>query len=37
MNNNLTIPNNIQVGFQNRTDTYTGKLAYVVFKDAKGK
>lgn len=37
MNNSLTIPDNIQVGFQDRTDTYTGKLAYVVYKDSTGK
>lgn len=36
MNDSLTIPNNIQVGFNNRSDTYTGKLAYVVYKDNKG-
>lgn len=32
----MIIPTNIHVGFQTRKDTYTGKLAYVVFKDAKG-
>ena len=36
MNNSLTIPDNLQVGFNNRSDTYTGKLAYVVYKDTKG-
>lgn len=37
MKDSLIIPDNIQVGFNTRTDTYTGKLAYVVYKDAKGK
>lgn len=32
----LTIPDNIKVGFQKRSDTYSGKLAYVVFRDTKG-
>ena len=29
--NNLFIPEKIKVGFQEREDTYTGKLAYVVY------
>lgn len=33
----LNIPPKINVGFQKRDDTYTGKLAYVVYTDAKGK
>lgn len=33
----LKIPQKICVGFQNRTDTYTGKLAYVIYYDNKGK
>lgn len=34
--NNLFIPDKIRVGFQKREDTYTKKLAYVVFyKDGK--
>lgn len=33
----LNIPPKINVGFQSRKDTYTGKLAYVVYTDAKGK
>ena len=37
MNDKLNIPKVIKVGFQNRTDTYTGKLAYVVYIDNKGK
>lgn len=32
----LNIPEKINVGFQNRQGTYTGKLAYVVYTDAKG-
>ena len=32
----LNVPKTISVGFQERKDTYTGKLAYVVFTDAKG-
>lgn len=33
---NLFIPKKIKVGYQNRTGTYTGKLAYVVYIDNKG-
>ena len=33
----IYIPNKINVGFQNRDDTYTGKLAYVIYYDEKGK
>lgn len=36
MKTQLTIPPQINVGFQNRSDTYTGKLAYVVYTDSKG-
>ena len=32
----FNIPKKINVGFQNRADTYTGKLAYVVYTDDKG-
>jgi hypothetical protein len=32
----MIIPKTITVGFQNRSDTYTGKLGYVVYTDAKG-
>lgn len=32
----LFIPAKIRVGFQNREDTYTGRLAYVIYYDAKG-
>lgn len=34
---NLFIPKKIRVGFQNRSDTFTGKLAYVIYYDEKGK
>jgi hypothetical protein len=37
MKSTLTIPQTIKVGFQNRDDTYTGKLAYVIYTDQKGK
>ncbi len=32
----LLIPSKIRVGFQNRSGTYTGKLAFVIFYDQKG-
>jgi hypothetical protein len=34
---NLYIPSKIKVGFQKRSDTFTGKLAYVIYFDEKGK
>lgn len=37
MNNLLNIPSKIMVGYQNRGGTYTGKLAYVIYYDEKGK
>jgi hypothetical protein len=37
MKTNIFIPSKINVGFQNRNDTYTGKLAYVIYYDEKGK
>lgn len=37
MNNNIFIPKRINVGFQNRSDTYTKKLAYVIYFDEKDK
>jgi hypothetical protein len=37
MQSNLKIPDDIKVGFVNRTDTYSGKLAYVISKGRKGK
>ena len=33
----IYIPNRINVGYQNRADTYTGKLAYIIYYDNKGK
>lgn len=36
MKSNLYIPKKIHVGFQKRDDTYTGKLAYVIYEDEKG-
>jgi hypothetical protein len=37
MNDKLYIPERINVGYQLREDTYTGKLAYVIYWDSKGK
>lgn len=37
MKSNIFIPKTINVGYQNRGDTYTGKLAYVIYYDEKGK
>lgn len=36
MNNLLFIPKTIRVGFQKRSGTYTGNLAYVIYYDQKG-
>lgn len=36
-NERLNIPTKLKVGFQKRTDTYSGKLAYVTYVDKKGK
>ena len=33
----IYIPEKIKVGYQNRDDTYTKKLAYVIYYDEKGK
>lgn len=33
----MNIPEILNVGYQERHGTYTGKLAYVVYTDAKGK
>ncbi len=33
----IVIPDTIRAGFQNRDDTYSGKLAYVIYQDDKGK
>ncbi|MFC0903695.1 hypothetical protein ACFHWD_03200 [Clostridium sp. MT-14] len=37
MESNIFVPKKINVGFQNREDTYTKKLAYVIYFDEKGK
>lgn len=37
MKSNIFIPKTINVGYQNRSDTYTKKLAYVIYYDEKGK
>ena len=37
MQTDLYIPKTITVGYVNRTDTFTGKLAYVIYTDHKGK
>ena len=36
MHGKMNVPSTIVVGYQERTGTYTGKLAYVVYKDEKG-
>jgi hypothetical protein len=37
MKSNIFIPKVINVGYQKRSDTYTKKLAYVIYYDEKGK
>lgn len=37
MKSNIFIPKTINVGYQNRSGTYTGKLDYVIYYDEKGK
>lgn len=37
MNDNLNIPDKLKIGFQKRSDTYTGKLSYVTYINKKGK
>ncbi len=37
MNERLNVPKKIVVGYQYRDDTYTGKLAYIIYRDQKGK
>jgi hypothetical protein len=34
---NIFVAPKIKIGFQNRTDTFIGKLAYVIYYDEKGK
>jgi len=36
MKSNLYIPKTITVGFRERSDTFTGKLGYVIYTDHKG-
>lgn len=36
MKSTIFIPKNLHVGFQNRSGTYTGKLAYIIYEDEKG-
>lgn len=36
MNGKLQVPQQIVVGQQKRSDTYTGRLGYVIYKDEKG-
>jgi hypothetical protein len=36
MKTNIFIPKKIKIGFQNRSDTYTQKLAYIIYYDEKG-
>lgn len=36
MKSSIFIPKTINVGYQNRSGTYTGKLAYVIYYDEKG-
>lgn len=37
MNSSIYIPKRINVGFQDRRGTYTGKLAYIIYWDEKNK
>ena len=37
MDKKIFVPKRIKVGYQNRNDTYTGKLAYVIYYDHTGK
>lgn len=37
MNSTLFLPKKIKVGYQKRDSTYTGRLAYVIYYDQKGK
>lgn len=37
MNSSIFVPKTINVGYQNRSGTYTGKLAYIIYYDEKGK
>lgn len=37
MNNNVFVAPKIRIGFQERDDTFTGKLAYIIYYDERGK
>ncbi len=37
MNDTIFVPEIIKVGYNKRKDTYTGKLAYIIYFDQKGK
>lgn len=37
MKTDIFIPDNVIAGFRERKDTYSGKLAYIIYKDEKGK
>lgn len=37
MKSTMFIPKKLKVGFQNRSDTFTGKLSYVIYYDEKNK
>lgn len=37
MKSNIFIPKTLKIGFCNRIDTYTGKLAYIIYYDNKNK
>ena len=37
MDRKMYIPKTVKVGYQNREGTYTGKLAYIIYVDDKGK
>jgi hypothetical protein len=37
MNTSLYIPQTLKIGFQKRADTFTGKLAYIIYYDDKKK
>ena len=37
MKSNVFIPKTLKVGYQKRGDTYSGKLAYIIYIDEKGK
>jgi len=37
MQNTIFIPTKLNIGFKERNDTYTGRLAYIVYTDQSGK